>query len=460
MNRPMALAVHVWGHSVQGVLEAHDMCRVARMSLLIAASIAPCTVSFGDEHSSRNLGRAVCAMGDVNADGTCDFAIGSPFGLEGVDGNPGEVALVSGQKNAVLWRRSGSSQERGYGRVLSNVGDLDGDGCQDVAVSFEAVPGPSGRGTIGGVQVLSGKTGRVLSEVHGNVEENFGAAVCGTGDVTGDGIPDYAVSAPLARGNGVRSAGRVILIDGKSGRIVWERTGGARSGGNVRGECLGAAVVVASDVKSQVCDSLVVLAPGPVGGEGRVIQLSAQTGDVMADVSARTLGVATCSVSRGGHDLNGDGIVDLVLGEPGYSEGGEADAGVVIVVLGSIIHGEPKVAWKATGSGAMARKGASIAIIEKKGVDGQRPFAVVATDCGNGGHLVGHDPRSGKELWRALGEWGDGGLLSCCCSVPDIDGDGVEEVLVGAWSGRNVAEVGVIVSGSNGKTLNRIVEVK
>ncbi|MFH0944144.1 MAG: FG-GAP-like repeat-containing protein [Planctomycetota bacterium] len=130
----------------------------------------------------------VSSAGDVNNDGLADLIVGSQGGYAQVfSGADGSLAYVS---------RRGFPIE-GYGVSVDEVGDIDHDGFSDLVVGS-----PGGGGT-GKAYVLSGRRGDLLYLLQGdNVGEQFGADVCGAGDLNGDGTPDILVASPLAQAGG------------------------------------------------------------------------------------------------------------------------------------------------------------------------------------------------------------------------------------------------------------------
>ena len=162
----------------------------------------------GDVHS---FGRAVTSLGDVDGDLCDDLVIGSPVCAPG-PGRRGLVTLRSGRTDEDLWTVEDDSMS--FGAAVAALGDIDGDGCSDVAIGVPPMHlGPSGRGR---VVVLSGRTGEPLYEVvadRGGVW--FGGAVANAGDTNGDGTDDLLVG-----GNFRGAAGLVGLYDGRTGTLL------------------------------------------------------------------------------------------------------------------------------------------------------------------------------------------------------------------------------------------------
>ena len=111
--------------------------------------------------------------------------------------------------------------------------------------------------------------------------ERLGSAVAGVGDVTGDGLDDILLAAPNADGSGNSSAGRIYLIEGSIrddlllgsldvGRIGHD-LGGRRYDGLVAGELAGFSVSGGGDFDADGRKDWIAGAPAyGLGDEGRV----------------------------------------------------------------------------------------------------------------------------------------------------------------------------------------------
>ena len=85
---------------------------------------------------------------------------------------------------------------------MSPISDVNGDGVPDFLV---AAQGNSGSKPF--IAYVSGKTGKTLGRVYGNLGEQF-ISVAAIGDVNGDGLPDIAVGLPYSTGT-LTSTGKV-----------------------------------------------------------------------------------------------------------------------------------------------------------------------------------------------------------------------------------------------------------
>ena len=130
----------------------------------------------------------VAPVGDVNGDSIPEFVFGGygPFGVGGM------VALVDGLTGVILQSALGPGDYQ-FGEVVEGVGDFDGDGIPDYA---SGIPDDGPGSFDGEVRVWSGATGEELALISGShyTDEFFGRAVEWLGDVDGDGFDDIAVA--------------------------------------------------------------------------------------------------------------------------------------------------------------------------------------------------------------------------------------------------------------------------
>src|SRR2546425_963729 len=91
--------------------------------------------------------------------------------------------VTFGDRAGVL--RHGAGAASFFGTAIAATGDVDGDGVPDYVV-----------GAYGGAYVYSGATGASVFTWE-PLTEHFGAAVDGAGDVDGDGFCDVVVGVPL-----------------------------------------------------------------------------------------------------------------------------------------------------------------------------------------------------------------------------------------------------------------------
>jgi FG-GAP-like repeat/FG-GAP repeat len=146
--------------------------------------------SAGDE-----LGYSVAPFGDIDHDGWPDLLAGA-VGQSGA----GAVTVLHGPGGVAGLSVTGSSQFDGFGTTVVAVGDVDKDGTVDFAVGAPQ----SGPVKTGYARIFSGSSGALLwSTINGaGPGWALGSSLAATGDMDGDGWLELVIGAPGADGDG------------------------------------------------------------------------------------------------------------------------------------------------------------------------------------------------------------------------------------------------------------------
>lgn len=343
-----------------------------REGLLVGRDTA--TVRFEGSQVNAKTGIGVSSISDINGDGTDDLVIGAMFWGTETQPQSGAAYFVHGgtfsggrvELDALApsdgVQLNGRAAFDRLGKEVSRLGDMNGDGIDDFALSSHMAD-PFGRKDAGEVFVIFGGQDfdgvSDLEDLDGllitGAEEGgrFGRWTASAGDVNGDGKDDLLVGAPLLdSANGANAGAAYVIYGGTdlSGQLdltdLDDEIGFALFTGRA-GDRVGYSVSGAGDINNDGIDDFVVGAR-TADGKGRVDVGTAYVifggqdfaeADRLADLRGiRILGEEAgdqfgFSVAEAG-DFNADGIDDLIIGARFADAGGVADAGAAYVILG------------------------------------------------------------------------------------------------------------------------------
>ncbi|HYC78399.1 MAG TPA: integrin alpha [Planctomycetota bacterium] len=303
------------------------------------------------------------------------------------------------------------------GTSVAVLGDLNGDGVDDVAIQ-------SGNGAF--VHLVSGTNGALIQSLPGVAGTEFGRSLVRMPDVNADGVPDFGVGAPGT----ASSTGRFEVRSGAGGAVLWAANGA------VPFSRFGDAAAEIGDVDFDGVADVAVGAPGlnafttPPPPGVIVVHSGATGGVVRTHVSPPGLTVGRAVAKAG--DVDGDGVPDAVMTAT-LPPGAQCAAGLALAGIVSGASGAPL--WFVTGP-LCDHFGWSVAALGDVDFDGVPDFAVGAPDhqvtpitngavyrySGSNGALIGIT--SGTFVGESFGYSLAGGA--------DWDGDGDGDLFVGA----------------------------
>ncbi|WP_197169020.1 GEVED domain-containing protein [Novipirellula galeiformis] len=274
--------------------------------------------------------------------------------------------------------------------AFHNIGDVDGNGTNDLAASVLI------GGNSPGVEIHLLNPDGTVKRVESTAipvdlqTHRLGESFTGLGDLNGDGIPDVVIGSP---GIGSEAAGRLDVVfldrDGKS--IGSTIIGGDSGNGPSLSEPAGFGISIASigDIDADGYDDLAVGAAG-FEGDGRVFILLMGANGVVDDYQVISgPGDFGSSVVNLGY-LNDDHVTDLLIGAPTYSDtlaNRRSGAAFVVYLNNNGTEQGRNIISQSTGMPISAddRFGTSVASISDANGDGILDIAVGAPYDNTGG---------------------------------------------------------------------------
>ncbi len=369
--------------------------------------------------------------------------------LASVQGDPRFAALlpkpddfadpfVESERVTVLHEWDGESGGDQFGWIARNLGDVDGDGVADFVTS---APTSAAAGKDAGrVYVYSTKTGRLLWKTDGAAGDQLGTGVELAGDVNGDGVPDVVAGAP--------GGGKAYVYSGKDGRVLLTLTAENKD------DTFGRHVTSAGDVDHDGHDDVLVGAPNNAAGgkdAGRAYLYSGKDGRRLA----------TWTGERAG-DLFGSTVAGYTKGNTTFLMVGAPAAGPNRTGRVYVYSGPSEKPLFVLESDATGNSLGNMFLSVPGDFDGDGVADLYATDFGNTargvstGRAYVFSGRTGKTLLTLTGQTAGEGFGIGPSAAGDVDGDGVPDLIIGAWQYGGAAVSGgraYLYSGRGGKLL-------
>ena len=321
------------------------------------------------EVSGDSFGSSAAFVPDLDGDGHPEILIGAQYHSSFVT-HGGRAYLYSGATGQLLATRSSQHFGARFGYSVGSAGDIDGDGTHDIMVGapYEVIPA---MGFVGAVFVFSGESMAPILALYGeNADDLFGCTLTQIGDANGDGKDDVVIGARWNDQNG-NNAGKIYFYSGLSGipyRLRWGENGGDQFGS---------------------------------------------------------------ALSNGG-DINGDGVLDVIVGAMQHDAFGIGNPGRAYAYSGfdgALLH-----VWN--GTLQQERLGAAVAITDDLDGDGLNDVLISAPIGGSTlqgtGQVTAYSGLTGSLLFAEQGEALGDVFGSSISAGGDMNGDGHSEILVSA----------------------------
>ncbi len=388
--------------------------------------------TFTGEATNDRFGYSVAGAGDVNNDGFDDVIVGAYGYSSGVGRAYVYAGSSSGVSTAAATTLTGEATSSSFGRSVAGAGDVNNDGYDDVIVGADGYSSSTGRAYVYAGSA-GGASSTAMTTLTGETTNNlFGYSVASAGDVNNDGYDDVIVGA-YYYSSGV---GRAYVYAGSSSGV--SITAATTLTGDAAPSYFGGSVAGAGDVNNDGYDDVIVGANRYSSYTGRAYVYAGSSSGLSTTPTTTLTGGATSdrfgSSVAGAGDLNHDGYDDVMVGAYYYSSA----VGRAYVFSGSASGSSPTASQTLTGESSRNYFGSSVAgagDVNHDGYDDVIVGARVAVSF-TGRAYVYTGAASGLSTVASTtlcGESASSNFGSSVAGAGDVNGDGYDDVVVGAY---------------------------
>ena len=395
------------------------------------------------------FGFSVASAGDINDDGIGDVVVGADNGNEVFV----YTGSVSGLTPDIFFSDSGQPGEN-LGWSVAGGGDVNDDGVDDIVVGAPISVAGTAYVYFGSGIGLPTRGATLTGEL---ADDQFGWSVAIIGDINHDNIDDIAIGAPRY---GIFDTGRVYIYHGPVvGPVI---SPDIALDGEAPLDGFGVSVAGAGDVNGDGIDDLVVGAwKNADGGNeaGKAYVFYGSTSGVSQSNFTAVTGSANDKLGTsvyGAGDVNGDGFADVIIGADATDPGNPSPG------YFSLFPGGPSgliTTTLFTQQGESNNDRYGFAVTGKGDLDGDgfADFAVGAYEADvnpvisttNEGKVYGfvactNGALSPSLIFSDTGEANLDGYGRSLAIVRDVNGDNIDDLVVGAYAAKNGLPVGKV----------------
>jgi hypothetical protein len=453
---------------------------------------ADVTFTGKDEGPANETGSEAVSAGDVNGDGFDDILFGAP-GITGASSpNPGEVYIIFGQANFpanislanadITLTNIGQSSTIGRSSTFASAGDINNDGLSDIII------GSRNAGAAGEAYLFYGSTSlsASISTTSADItftgkiaDDDAGYRVASAGDFNGDGFDDISISAPNVDVIGIPNTniGEIYIIYGGgslANTISLDDADFTIEGNS--GNYLSLAKN-AGDTNNDGFDDLILGTPNANAGFGEAYLIYGRSSpgsiaaynNSAAVTFSNSLDESTGLYVAGAGDVNNDGFDDFLIGAP------DAPTGKAYLFFGQSLHSDIDLS-QADIIFSGKQENDQCSVVSSAGDINGDGFADVllsakyadtnGDDSGESYLILGREQNSklnsGLRGTRSTGtadalfigaSSGDYSGRSVA-TAGDVNGDGIDDILIGAYRANSEAGETYLIYGSSSLTEN------